>query len=251
MRKVNFAVLLIWMTLVAGSSLHAQNQPPTPKKVLDDMINKLGGQAFMDVSDIHMTGNFYQFKRGELTGGDYYVDYIRFPMMERTEFGRNKNSKEITINNGDKGWKITPKDKDPKEQLPAEVQEFKAGFKTSFDYILRFTLAEPKTTIQVTGTEIVDFNRADVVEIRDPEKNRIVLYVDRTTKLPVKLQVRRIDEKVTHEERYGNWHAFQGIMTPLFVARFTDTDKTMETRVESATYNSNLSDNLFTVGKTK
>jgi hypothetical protein len=250
LRKVYFTIFPICIACIAAIALHAQNQPPTPKKVLDDMINKLGGQAFMDVTDIHTTGNFYQFKRGELTGGDYYIDYIRFPMMERTEFGRTKN-KEITINKDDKGWKITPKDKDPKEQLPAEVREFKASFKTSFDYILRFTLAEPKTTIQVTGTEIVDFNRADVVEIRDPEKNRIVLYVDRTTKLPVKLLVRRTDEKVTHEERYGNWHSFQGIMTPLFVARYTDNDKTQEVRVDSATYNSNLPDNLFTTNKTK
>jgi len=249
MRKFNFAVLF---TLVAFSfvalPLQAQNQPPTPKKVLDDMIHALGGQAFLDVSDIKTTGNFYQFKRGELTGGDYYIDYIKFPLMERTEFGRTKN-KEITINNADKGWKITPKDKEPQDLTAGEVKEFQKTFKTSFDYIVRFTLAEPQTTIQVTGSDIVDFNRADIVEIRDPEKNRILLYVDRTTKLPVKLQVRRTDEKVTHEERYGNWHAFNGIMTPLFVGRYTDNDKVMEVRVESATYNSNLPDSLFTVAK--
>ena len=251
MRNLRFALSVVLVaTCLSWIPVAAQTQLPSPKKVLDDMIQKLGGQAFLDVSDIHTTGSFYQFKRGELTGGDYYIDYIRFPMMERTEFGKTKN-KEITINNGDKGWKITPKDKEPKEQLPGEVKEFQAGFKTTLDYILRFTLAEPKSTIQVTGSEIIDFNRADVIEIRDPEKNRIVLYVDRTTKLPVKLQVRRTDEKVTHEEHYGNWHAFQRIMTPLFVARYTDNDKTMEVRVESAAYNSSLPDNLFTAAKTK
>jgi hypothetical protein len=247
MRKSGFALLLaIIAAWVFGVSLQAQ--APTPKKVLDDMFEKLGGQSFLDVTDIHTAGNFYQFKRGELTGGDYYIDYIRFPFKERTEFGRTKN-KEITINSGDQGWKITPKDKDPKDQTPGEISEFKANFKTGFDYILRFTLAEPKTTIQNIGSEIVDFNRADIIEIRDPEKNRIVLYVDRTTKLPVKLQVRRIDEKVTREERYANWHAFQGIMTPLFVSRYTDGDKTMEVRVDTASYNTNLPDNLFTAAK--
>src|SRR5215831_15131519 len=185
MRKLRFALSVVLVaTCLSGMQAAAQTQLPSPKKVLDDMIQKLGGQAFLDVGDIRTTGNFYQFKRGELTGGDYYIDYIRFPMMERTEFGRTKN-KEITINNADHGWKITPKDKDPKEQAPGEIQEFKANFKTGLDYILRFTLAEPKTTIQVIGSEIVDFNRADMIEIRDPEKNRIVLYVDRTTKLPV------------------------------------------------------------------
>jgi hypothetical protein len=250
MRNFNFALFLgaIAACILVVPVRAQAPSAPSSKKVLDDMIQKLGGQAFMDISDIHTSGNFFQFKRGELTGGDYFIDYIRFPMMERTEFGKTKN-KEITINNGDLGWKITPKDKEPKEQAPAEIQEFKASFKTSFDYILRFTLFEPKTTIQIIGSEIVDFNRTDVLEIRDPEKNRIVLYVDRTTKLPVKMQVRRVDEKVTHEERYGNWHAFQGIMTPLFVGRYTDNDKTMEVRVDSASFNTSLPDNLFTVNK--
>jgi hypothetical protein len=82
-----------------------------------------------------------------------------------------------------------PRDKEPQEQLPAEIQEFQAGFKTSFDYILRFTLSDPKTTIQVVGSEIVDFERTDLIELRDPAKNRIVFYINRSTKLPIKMQV--------------------------------------------------------------
>jgi hypothetical protein len=226
--------------------LQAQN--PQPNKVLDDMIQKLGGQTFLDVNDIHTVGRFYQFKRGDLAGLENFSDYIRFPMAERTEFGKDKN-KEISINNGENGWKITPKDKDAKEQVPAEIQDFKASFKTSLDYVLRFTLAEKQTTIQYIGSEILDFNRADVIEIRDPQKNRITLFIDRTTKLPKKMQVRRADEKITREEHYDNWHSFQGILTPLFLGRFSDGDKTMEIRLDSAVYNSSLPDTLFTVAK--
>jgi hypothetical protein len=35
-------------------------------------------------------------------------------------------------------------------------------------------------------------------------------------------------------------------MTPLFVTRYSDGVKTMEIRAETATYNSGLSENLFT-----
>src|SRR6185295_1699745 len=106
-----------------------QAQSPQPRKVLDEMIKTLGGQAFLDVDDIHTMGRLYQFKRGDLASLDNFSDYIKFPMAERTEFGKDKN-KEIMINNGENGWKITPKDKDPKEQVPAEIQDFKASFKT-------------------------------------------------------------------------------------------------------------------------
>jgi hypothetical protein len=226
----------------------ARAQAPSARKILGDMLQALGGQEFLDVTDIKTAGRVFQFRRGELASGDNFLDYIKFPLMERTEFGKEKN-KEITINNGNSGWKSVPKDKEPQEQMPAEIQEFQAGFKTSFDYILRFTLSDPKTTIQVIGTEIVDFDRTDVVELRDPAKNRIVFYINRSTKLPIKMQVRRSDEKVLREERYGNWHRFQGILTPLFLSRTTDGDKTMEIRLDTAAYNSGLPDTLFTVPK--
>jgi hypothetical protein len=229
-------------------SIPSQAQTRQPRKILNDMIQALGGQAFLDVKDIHTSGRLYQFKRGDLAGFDNFSDYIKFPLAERTEFGKDKN-KEITINNGDDGWKITPKDKEPTEQVPAEIQDFKAGFKTSLDYVLRYTLTEPQTTIQYVGTEIVEFDRADLIEIRDASKNRITLYIDRTTKLPAKMQVRRSDEKITREEAYANWHEFQGIQTPLFLGRYSDGDKTMEIRLETAEYNSNLADSLFTVPK--
>jgi hypothetical protein len=237
-----FLIALFLLT----SSLQAQS--PQPRKVLDDMIQALGGQAYLDVNDIHTMGRFYQFKRGDLAGLDNFSDYVKFPLAERTEFGKDKN-KEITINNGENGWKITPKDKDPKEQVPAEIQDFKASFKTSLDYVLRFTLSAPQTTIQYLGSEIVDFNRADVIEIRDPAKNKITLYIDRSTKFPTKMQVRRADEKITREEHYANWHSFQGIQTPLFLGRFSDGEKTMEIRLDTAVYNSSLPDTLFTVAK--
>jgi len=225
-----------------------RSQSPEAKKILDDMIQTLGGQAYLDVNDIHMAGRLFQFKHGELTGSDIFSDYIKFPLMERTEFGREKR-REIRINNGDTGWMIIPKDKEPREQTPGEVQEFKASFKTGLDYILRFTLEEKQTTIQHIGTEIINFNRADLIEIRDPAKNRLVLFIDRLTKLPAKLQLRRSDEKITREESYANWHAFQGIMTPLNITRFTDGLKTMEIHNETCVYNSNLPDSLFTAAK--
>jgi hypothetical protein len=114
---------------------------------------------------------------------------------------------------------------------------------------MRFVINRPQTTLQSIGTETIDFNRADVVELRDPAKNRITLFIDRATKLPKKMQVRRSDEKVMREENYGNWHKFQGVMTPLFVSRYTDNVKTMEIRLDTAAFNTALADSLFTVAK--
>ena len=207
------------------------------------MIDALGGAAFLEVRDIHNTGRFFGFTRGELSSSDIFSDYIKFPDMERTEFG-TLSRRSVTINRGKEGWKI-PGKKEPQPQSAVETEEFLKGFKTSFDYVLRFILKERQTTIQNLPGELIDFKRVDVVELRDPEKNRIRFYVDRDTHLPVKMQVRRTDESKIHEEQYANWHKFEGVMTPLYVSRLTDNVKTMEIHLETSAYNSGLSDNLF------
>ena len=242
-------IAAFFVSLCLCASVLTTHSQSRPTQTIDQMIEALGGQAFVDVKDIHTTGRFFGFTRGELRAADTFADYIKFPDMERTEFGGPKN-KSITINRGKEGWKVEGK-KDPETQSVGEVDQFVKGFKTSFDYVLRFVVKERQTTIQNLATEIIEFKRTDVVELRDAAKNRIRFYIDRDTHLPVKMQVRRSDEPKLHEEQYANWHKFQGVMTPLFVSRYTDGLKTMEIRAETAAYNSGLSDNLFAAPATK
>ena len=234
-------ILACLLLFAVPPSTHAQARPV---QAIDQMIQALGGQTFLDVDDIHTTGRFFGFTRGELTSADLFVDYIKFPDMERTELGASKN-KSITINKGKEGSKLEGK-KDPEQQTPGEGEEFLKGFKTSFDYVLRFVLTEKQTTIQNVGNEIIDFKRAEVVELRDPAKNLIRFYIDRGTHLPLKMEVRRSGESKVREEQYANWHKFQDVMTPLFVSRYVDKVKAMEIRAETVVYNSGLSDDLFT-----
>jgi hypothetical protein len=225
---------------VFSSSAFAQTRS---NPIMDQMVEALGGSAFLDVKEIHTTGRFFAFTKGQLTGSDLFVDYIKFPDMERTEFGVGKN-KSITINAGSEGWKIEPRE-DVEPQTPGQTAEFLSDFKLSFDYVLRFVLKHPSTRIQTLSSEIIDFKRADVVELRDASKNLIRFYVDRTSHLPVKMQVRKAGESIVREELLGNWHKFQGVMTPLLVSRSRDGVKMMEIRTETAAYNSGLADRLF------
>src|SRR5262245_32778227 len=138
---------------------------------VDQLLEALGGQTFLDVKDIHTSGRFYGFARGELNSGDLFVDYVKFPDMERAEFGGPKN-KSITINRGKAGMKVEGK-KEPEEISPGEGEEFLKEFKTSLDYVLRFVIRDRQTTTQNLPSEIINFKRTDVLELRDAAKNRI------------------------------------------------------------------------------
>src|SRR5579862_1873748 len=190
-----FAVCLVLYGLLGAATSSAQTKT---NQSIDQMIEALGGPAFLDVKDLHTTGRFFGFTRGDLTSSDVFADYIKFPDMERTEFG-TLNKKSITINRGKEGWKIIGK-REAEPQGAADAEEFLKGFQTSMDYVLRFIVKERQTTIQNVGGEIIDFKRVDVVEIRDPEKNLITFYIDRDSHLPVKMQVRRTNESKINEE---------------------------------------------------
>ena len=241
-KLIRVLLLVLWLSVALASARVAQSRF---NPALSEMIQALGGQSFLEVKEIHTTGRFFSFSRGELTGSDLFADYIKFPDMERTEFGREKN-KSITINRGKEGWKIEPK-KESGPQSAVEAEDFLANFKTSFDYVLRFVINDPKTTVQNLPSELADFKRVDVVELRDPAKNLIRFFVDRDTRLPVKMQVRRADRAQVNEEQYGNWHKFQSVNTPLFLSRSRDGVKTMEIRLETAAYNGSLPDSLFAI----
>src|SRR5262245_17499343 len=233
-RKLPVVLMLFLFGIMHVQVSHGQT-PNSARSVLDAMIDALGGRAFLDVKDIQNSGRFYSFSRGDLSGSDIFVDYIKFPNLERTEFGRERY-KSITINTGTEGWKIEGRDKDKKvdPQSPKQVDEFLLGFRTSFDYVTRFVLNLPKTTVQNLGGETIDFKRVDVIEVRDPDKNVIRFFIERTSHLPLKTQVRRANESVLHEELYSNWHKFQGVMTPLFVSRSKDGVKMMEIHLDTA-----------------
>ena len=143
---MNFLKLFVLFTILSAPL--SMGQSATSEKILSDMLQALGGQAFLDVKDTHSSGRFFSFKRGSLSGSDLFEDYIKFPDMERTEFGVLKN-KTISVNRGNEGWTLDGRDLKP--QSAAQVEDFNVSFKTSFDYVTRFVLNQPRTTLQVTN----------------------------------------------------------------------------------------------------
>jgi hypothetical protein len=242
--------LAIAVALVLALSFSAQAQTtPAAQQLLDAMIKALGGQVFLEVRTTHTKGRFFNFKRDQLSASDIYNDYVKYPDMERTEFGKDRET-TVYINRGEDGWILTPPptrkgDPEVQEMSPAQIENFLQSFKTSFEYVVRFVIKAPKTSVLTTGSEVVDFRRTDVLEVRDAEKNLLRIFIDRETRLPAKTQTRLADRSDVDEDVFANWHRFDGVMTPLLIIRYKNGVKTMEIRAESVEYNSILPDSLF------
>jgi hypothetical protein len=236
------------LVAIAAFTLIGNAQIASAEKIFDSMIDAMGGKAYLDVKEIQVTGRYFTFKRDAVVGSELYEDFIKFPDMERTEFGKERD-KKIQINKGKEGWSVTPpvKGKIPEvqPQSKAQINEVLDNLKTSFDYVPRFVVNTPKTSLVNAGTELVEFKRTDILEIRDPQKNLMRIYVDRATHLPVKVQRRNADESTVKEEIYANWHKFDGVMTPLMVVSYKDGVKIQEIRADKVAYNPGFSDTLF------
>jgi hypothetical protein len=230
----------LWVLLLLSRPVGAEAQTD-PRAVLDNAIQRLGGENYLNATDMTVTGRFFQFQRGQLVGGEVFIDYVQFPDKERTEFGEDRDV--VRINNGVQGWNVN--DGDVEEQLPEQIDVFWEEFKVSLDYLLRFGVNDSQTTLQYLGRNMIDFKRADILELRDDDRTRITLYIERETGLMLKKSVRRLDDPAVHEEVYSNFHELQNVLTPLLVHRYTDGLKTMEIHLEEVTYNNAFSDELF------
>ena len=238
LRSGVWVFFLVYLLLVWPTSISAQTDA---RAVLDNAIQTLGGDTYLSVIDVRLSGRFFQFQRGEIVGAESFVDYLRFPDKERTEFG--DDGEIVRINNGVQGWNVN--DEEVTEQIPEQIDLFWQEFKVGLDHLLRYGVNEEATTLQYLGREMIDFKRADILEVRDDDRTRITLYIERDTGLLMKKTVRRLDDPAIHEEVYSNYHEIDNVLTPLLINRFTNGRKTMEIRIDEVTYNNGVSDSMF------
>jgi outer membrane lipoprotein-sorting protein len=249
MKTLHSMRILAFLISFAALGLTASAQTPTAKSVFDSMIQALGGKSFLDVKEVQFSGRFFRFNRGEVSASDLYSELVRFPDKRRLEFGK-ENQKRLEINDGDKGWIVTPPEKrngvpDVEPQPARQTQAFLDEVETSFEYITRFVVNTPKTSLVNAGSDLVEYKRVDVLEIRDADKNLLRIFVDRQTHLPIKVQMRRANESSILEKTWANWHKFDGVMTPLMEVQYKDGVKVMEIRIEKVAYNPGFADSLF------
>jgi len=237
------------LPLIAAMALASTAAAQTDKSaaIINDMINALGGKKFLDVREIQSSGKVFAFKRDQMSGTNDFINYLKYPDKQRTEYGTSK-IKPATIYNGESGWNVVDK---KIEELPVtDVKEFQAGLHTGLQYVARFVLTKPGLTTQYVGSGLIDYKPNDMVEFRD-SGNFFRLYIDQQTHLPTKMEIRRSGETFIREEQYANWHEFQSIKTALYLIRLRDGERNQEIRYADVAYNTGLADSLFNPTSTR
>ena len=217
------------------------------KQLVQQAIQALGGDAYLNLRDVTCTGRESQFGHsGELTGYEEFFDYAKLPDKERTEYSSKRNIVEVY--NGDKGWVL---DRGGVQDAPDEaLHERRENEKKDIDTILRTRIKEPGMIFHYAGPDVVDLKEADWVELEDSEGRTMRIAFDHATHLPLRKVIVTRDPnthlRMEEKEYYSNYHPIQGLETPFQITSDRNGLKTSQVFIKECQYNTGLSDSLFT-----
>jgi hypothetical protein len=217
------------------------------RQLIQQAIDALGGNAYLNMRDITCSGRAGQFGHsGELNGFETFVNYAEPPNMERTENLPKRNI--IEVYNGDKGW--TMDRGGVSEASITDIARFQEDVRRDTYNIFRNRIHEDGMIVRYGGLDIVNLHEVDWVELVDADDRTIRFAIERMAHLPIEKVVRTRDPKtgtITEEiELYSNYHPINGIQTPFQIERNRNAMKTYQVFFDKCDYNTGLPASLFT-----
>src|SRR6266480_5703003 len=217
------------------------------RAVLDQGIQSLGGEAYLNARDLSLEGRSYSFHRGQPNSlGTLFWRFRKFPDKDRIELTKKRDV--IQIYNGDKGYEVTYKgvrELEKKDELDPIIR--RRHF--ALDLVLRQWLKEPGVALFYEGQTVAAQKQTDQVTLMNSKNEAVTLYLDSFSHLPVKKSFSWRDptdkQRNVEEEIFDNYRPIQSVMTPFDTTRLYNGDMAAQFFVTSATYNRGLSDNLF------
>ncbi len=216
------------------------------KAVLDQMIEALGGQAYLNIQDISQEGRGYSFHLGRPNSeGTIFWRFYKFPDKDRVELTKQRDVVEIY--NGDKAAELTFKGNRPEETKV--LADYLRRRHYSLDFVIRNWLQEKGIALFYEGQTVADQKAVEQVTIMNAHNEAVTLFVDLYTHLPVKKTFTWRDptdkQRNVEDEIWDNYRLVQGLMTPYSVTRYYNGDMSNQRFLTNVTYNQGLSDSLF------
>jgi hypothetical protein len=230
------------------------------RKLIDQMVEALGGQAWLDRKDMQVWGRTAQFFRGEPNGvGIEYTGWRRFPdatqkgaerigfLTDKSMILPGKKIDVVQIWTAGKGYEVTYKGNTP---IPKEiVADYDRRQRHSIESIVNEWVKAPGVMILAEGTTMVERRMADKVTILSADNDAVTIELDATTHLPLRRtfkwrneQFKDFDEEA---ETYDDYHTVQGLPTAYNVTRYKNGEMVNQRFLTKVIYNQGLSPDLF------
>jgi len=258
------------LLFVFATALNAQSQQFTPnddgkaQQIINNAIEKLGGEKYLNVRTAISKGLYSQFREGQAEQISTFIDYISYPDKERTEFKTNK-IRYIQTNVGNTGWTFDGASLTIKEMKDDQVNEFRNyTLRTSVEYLLRGFWKKDSAKLEYAGkreaglgkrNEVVRLVYEDGFSV-EFEFNAKGLSVSPTDWFPARVVYKRRvepsegektddDGTVKEEVRFGQFVEVNGVMTPNVIDTYRNGKQTARVNFQSIEFNKEIPESLF------
>jgi hypothetical protein len=225
--------------------------PPDPdalkaRAIIDQAIQALGGQTYLNVRDREQEGRGYNFHHGQATsGGVVFWSFSEFPDKERVEVTKERDIAELFI--GNKGYEITYKGARSMEQK--DLDDYLRRRRFSLETVLRTWINDPGVILLYEGTAFAVQRPAQKVTLINAKDESVSLFFDPDTHLPIKKSFEWRDpvdrQKNLEEEIYENYRQVSGTMAPYNVTRYFNGDMSGQRFMSNVTINQGLDQAMF------
>jgi hypothetical protein len=217
------------------------------KALLQEEIAALGGSAYLGVHDYTCEGRLAQFAHsGDLNAYPPFKDFWILPDKNRTEWDKKATIVDLFV--GNQAWSLDRSGVNP--QSAEAIADFQEQVKTDMDNVLRFRLKEDGMTFRYAGTDIVDLQQIEWVELVDRDDTTMRFALDESTHLPIRYEV--ITRNAATRERsekdtlYSEYIPIDGVNTPRKISQSQDGRQIYAASYTDCQYNTNPDPNLFT-----
>lgn len=260
MKSFIIALISVLCTLTStarapqSSASSATNSAQTPqdanaqkaRSLLDDCIQAMGGQAWLNLQDMEQQGRSYAYSHGQPSGlGTVFWRFWKYPDKERVELTKQRDV--VFINAGDNGYEVTYKGTAAQE--PDPLADYNRRRRHSLEVVLRQWLNQPGIALFYDGPAVAEQKPADSVTILTADNDSVTLFLDYHTHLPIKKMFEWRDPadrlKNVEGEIFDNWRLEQGIMTARSLLRSHNGEVSNQRFITNVRYNTGLADSLF------
>jgi len=248
-------LLCLYLTSMAGQQTPApssagptQNNQQKARAVVDQMIQALGGQAYLTAQDYYAEGRSGSFHNESLVGWSLYYRYWKWPNKERTELTKQRDIVQLYLE--DKAYEITYKGIQPMD--PEKEERVRQGIirrHYSLENVVRGWLNEPGALLLDEGPSLSEGQMAEKITIINAKNESVTLLVSPETHLPMEKRFSTRDPRYRDRDEettiYGNWKVIQGINTPRITLTRHNGETVSQQIVLNITYNNHPSEAMF------
>jgi hypothetical protein len=216
------------------------------RALLNQAIQALGGQTYLNLRDMQQTGRTFGFYHGRPSGtGAVFWRFVEYPDKERLELTKERDVAYLYV--ADKGYEVTFKG--PHAVEKKDLDDYLRHRRFSLETMLKVWLNDPGVALFYDGTALAGNLASQQVTLINSKDEAVKLLFDIDTHLPLKKSYSWRDpvdkQRNTEEEIYDNYKPVQGIMTPYNFTRYYNGDMQSQRFVNSVQFNQGLDPAMF------